>query len=280
MELLNKEQYYKATEVLKEVSFNHLFACAVTEQRIDGLIYTDNSDFPSSFYILHPYGMSLLTGNFKSEEFNNQLVEYLLNKDGLRNQIEWMQVYPEMWNTQLSRLLGNQLLTKKQKDGRGISEVEPIKVDEHTRVNFKFDANKYPKFRSNQSAGQFEIIRTGEEEFRNMLGTVVPKLFWKSASQFLNEGIGFSLRFNGELACTAFSAFINDRQLELGIESASQFRGKGFAMHTCAALIDYCLENRLEPVWSCRLENTASYLLAQKLGFDPISYHPFYKVNV
>ena len=277
---MNKEQYYKAIESLKEVSFNHLFACAVAEQKIDGLIYTDNRDFPTSFYILHPYGMSLLTGNFKNEEFNNQLVEYLLNKDGLRNQIEWMQVYPEMWNTQLSRLLGNQLLTKKQKDGRVISEVEPIKVDEHTRVNFKFDANKYAEFRLNQSAGQFEIIRTGEKEFQNMPGTVVPKLFWQSASQFLNEGIGFSLWFNGELACTAFSAFIDDRQLELGIESATQFRGKGFAMHTCAALIDYCLENRLEPVWSCRLENTASYLLAQKLGFEPVDYHPFYKVNV
>lgn len=280
MELLNKEQYHKAAEALKEVSFNHLFANAVVEQKIAGLIYTDNSDFPSSFYILHPYGMSLLNGNCNNEDFNKQLAEYLLNKGNLRNRAEWMQVYPEDWNTQLSTLLGNQLLTKKQKNEGGFTETDLVKVDEQTRVNFKFEANKYADFRSNQSAGQFEIIRTGEEEFRNMPGTVVPKFFWQSASQFLNEGIGFSLRFNGELACTAFSAFINDRQLELGIESASQFRGKGFAMHTCAALIDYCLENRLEPVWSCRLENTASYLLAQKLGFDPVSYHPFYKVNI
>lgn len=280
MELLNKEQYYKATRALKEVSFDHLFANAVVEQKIDGLIYTDNSDFPTSFYILHPYGMSLLFGNCKNEDFNKQLVGYLLNKDGLRNRAEWMQVYPEMWNTQLSTLLGNQLLTKKQKNEGGFPETDLAKVDEQTRVNFRFDANKYAEFRSKQSTGQFEIIRTGEEEFQNMPGTVVPKFFWQSASQFINEGIGFSLRFNGELACTAFSAFINDRQLELGIESATQFHGKGFAMHTCAALIDYCLENRYEPVWSCRLENTASYLLAQKLGFEPVDYHPFYKMNV
>ena len=280
MELLNKEQYYKAAEALKEVWFNHLFACAVVEQKIDGLIYTDNSDFPSSFYILHPYGMSLLIGNCKNEDFNIQLTEYLLNKDGLRNRAEWMQVYPEMWNAQLSTLLGNQLLTKKQKNEGDFSETDLVKVDEQTRVNFKFNFDKYADYKANQPYEHLEIFRTGEEEFQNMPGTVVPKFFWQSSTQFLNEGIGFSLRFNGELACTAFSAFINDRQLELGIESAPQFRGKGFAMHTCTALIDYCLENRYEPVWACRLENTASYLLAQKLGFEPVQFHPFYKVNV
>lgn len=280
MELLNKDKYYKAASPLKEVSFNHLFARAVVEQKIDGLVYTDNSDFPSSFYIIHPYGMSLLFGNFNNEVFNKQLTEYLLNKDGLRNRIEWMQVYPEDWNAQLITLLGDQLLTKKQKDEGGFPETKITKVEEHTRVNFKFNFDKYGDYKANHPDERLEIFRTGEDEFQNMPGTVVPKYFWQRAAQFLNEGIGFSLRFNGELACTAFSAFINDRQLELGIESAPQFRGKGFAMHTCTALIDYCLENRYEPVWACRLENTASYLLAQKLGFEPIQFHPFYKVNV
>ncbi|MCX6238770.1 MAG: GNAT family N-acetyltransferase [Bacteroidia bacterium] len=280
MKLLDKGHYNKAAILLKEVSFNHLFARAVVEQKIDGLIYTDNTESPTSFYILHPYGMSLLTGNYKNGEFNNQLVEYLLNKDRLRNRIDWIQVYPEGWSDQLSTLLGNQLLTKKQKDEGGFPETELIKAEEHTRVNFKFNLNKYIEYRTSYPVEHYEIFRTGEEEFQNMPGTVVPKFFWRSASQFLNEGIGFSLRFNGELASTAFSAFIDNHQLELGIESSPQFRGKGFAMYTCAALIDYCIVNKYEPVWSCRLENTGSYLLAQKLGFEPIYFHPFYKVNI
>ena len=57
MKLLNKDQYYKAAKPLEDVVFNHLFARAVVEQEIDGLIYTDNSDVPKSFYIVHPYGM-------------------------------------------------------------------------------------------------------------------------------------------------------------------------------------------------------------------------------
>jgi RimJ/RimL family protein N-acetyltransferase len=279
MKLLNKDQYYKAARPLEEVSFNHLFARAVVGQKIDGLIYTDNPESPTSFYVVHPYGLSLLFGNNGNDEFNKQLAGYLLNKDGSRNRTEWMQVYPEDWSAKLSTLLSHKLLTKKQKDESGFRERELAKVEEQTRVNFKFNLDKYIEFRNNYPASQHEIFRTREEEFQNMPGTVVPKYFWQDASQFLNEGVGFSLRFDEELACTAFSAFIDDRQLELGIESVSQFRGKGFAMFSCAALIDYCLEKGYEPVWSCRLENTGSYLLAQKLGFEPVHYHPFYRVD-
>jgi len=280
MKLLNKDQYYKAVKPLEDVVFNHLFARAVVEQKIDGLIYTDNSDAPASFYLVHPYGMSLLFGNDKNEEFNAQLINYLINKNKIRNRTDWMQVYPEDWSARLLTFLGDQLLTKKQKDEGRIPESGLAKVEEQTRVNFKFDPNIYNEFRKSNQVCDAEIFRTQEDEFQNMPGTVVPMYFWQNASQFLNDGVGFSLRFNGELACTAFSAFIDNGQLELGIESAAQFRGKGFAMHTCAALIDYCLENGYEPVWSCRLENTGSYLLAQKLGFVPVHYHPFYKVDI
>ena len=82
-----------------------------------------------------------------------------------------------------------------------------------------------------------------------------------------------------EVACTAFSAFVIDQQLEIGIETADNYRGKGYAIGTCCALIDYCLENDYEPVWGCKLHNTPSYLLAQKLGFVPTIYWPFYRLN-
>lgn len=112
MKLLNKDQYYKVVKPLEDVVFNHLFALAVMEQKVDGLIYTDNLVAPESFYVVHPYGMSLLFGNSKNEEFNAQLINYLINKSKIRNRIEWMQVYPEDWNARLLTSLGDQLLTK------------------------------------------------------------------------------------------------------------------------------------------------------------------------
>lgn len=71
---------------------------------------------------------------------------------------------------------------------------------------------------------------------------------------------------------------MHDNQLEFGIETVDGFRGKGFAFHTASSLIDYCLENNYEPVWACRLENTGSYKLAEKLGFEPTVTLPYYKL--
>lgn len=280
MILIEKEHYYRVAGLLTEVAFNHLFAQAVLEKKIKGVVFVDNYEVPTSFYIVHPYGMSLLSGNCENEEFNKQLVDYLLNIGQTRKRIEWMQVYPTGWSTQLSGLLGNQLLTKEQQNSGVLPDVSSVHVEEQTRVNFKFNLNKYSEFRATLAELNGELRRTGEDEYHNMQGTVVPKFFWQSASQFLEEGIGFSLYVKGELACTSFSSFINEYQLELGIETVPCFRGKGYAIYTCAALIDYCLENGYEPIWSCRLENTGSYLLAQKLCFEPVHFHPFYKVNI
>ena len=115
--------------------------------------------------------------------------------------------------------------------------------------------------------------------FENMNGSVVPKYFWRDAEQFHTQGVGFSLFYDNKLASTAYSAFITKTQLEIGIQTNEIFRGKGFALLTCATLIDYSLAHYLEPVWSCKFENTGSYLLAQKLGFEPIHYHPFYRLK-
>ncbi|MBV5348270.1 GNAT family N-acetyltransferase, partial [bacterium] len=93
------------------------------------------------------------------------------------------------------------------------------------------------------------------------------------------KGKGFTLLHQGQIASTAYSAFVHEGILEIGIETVDGFRGKGFAELTCSALIDHCLESDLVPIWSCRLENTASYELAQKLGFEPILQIPFYRLS-
>jgi RimJ/RimL family protein N-acetyltransferase len=125
-----------------------------------------------------------------------------------------------------------------------------------------------------------QILRTSGQFFEEMKGTVVPASFWKSPDHFIEKGIGFSLFYKGELASTAYSAFILDKQLELGIETREKFRGKGYAYFACSALLDYCVDNDFEPVWACKLENTQSYRLAQKLGFDRVAGIPYYRLGI
>ncbi len=273
---LDSSGYYKAKKPLEEVRINHLFARSVVEKHVPGSIYVDNAKQPETFYIIHPYGQSLLFGNPDNDAYNFELRDYLLNKYKLRNTYEWMQAFPETWNEKITELLGDDLIRfADEKNNNGNR-----KIEENTRVNFRFNPDKYMAFKRTYLTGTYEIIRTDREMYEKIDGKVVPKYFWRDADHFHNSGIGFSLIYNKEIASTAFSSFFHDDQLEIGIETSKDYQGKGLAAYSCSALIDYCLKNNYIPVWSCNLENTGSYKLAQKLGFEQTVIIPYYKLSV
>lgn len=275
MKLLNKEHYYKLAAPLAAVTINNLFARAVIEHKITGTVLVDDTENPSTFYIIHPYCMTLLFGRSDNTTFNLAFKEHALNTHGNRKSFEWMQAFPESWDAVLRSLFEDKLIRSAEntaKKEKGIIEL-------NTRVNFQFSIDKYLEYKNQANNPAKNAVRTDSKIFREMKGSVVPEYFWDSEADFLNHGIGFSVFYNGQLGSTAYSSCILDDQLELGIETVAQFRGKGLAEQSCSALIDYCIEHNYEPVWACRLENTGSYKLAQKLGFIPVKEIPYYRLS-
>jgi GNAT superfamily N-acetyltransferase len=276
MILLEKQHYDRVWEPLQQVSVNTLFARFVVSRQVTGTIYVDQPDLPKTFYIIHPYGMSLLFGHADNSHFNLQLLDYLLNTAKTRSKPEWLQAYPGIWNQRLADLLGDQLVKFSDNPDGSLAG----KVEENTRVNFRFNRDKYHDFRQSLRNEGYHIVRTNRKSFDRMQGTVVPKYFWDNADDFCRQGVGFTMLMGDIPVSTAYSAYITENQLELGIETLPEYRGKGYALHTCSALIDYCMENNFEPVWSCRYENTGSYKLAQELGFEPTVTLPYYRLPV
>ncbi|MBE0655853.1 MAG: GNAT family N-acetyltransferase [Bacteroidales bacterium] len=276
MKLLQPDSYYKVQTPLNKIGINTLFARFVVEKRVKGAVYVDDIERPETFYIVHPYGMSLLFGKTGNDEFNSGFIDYSLNINKTRNRYEWLQVYPDEWNKELLARLGDNLVESEDNKGNTFNK----KIEKNTRVNFKFNKERYLDFRTKYISKEYTIVQTNRELFGKMEGSVVPKYFWNSPEEFLNDGVGFSLIYENKLVSTAYSAFILEKQLELGIETIDMFRGKGFAMYVCSSLIDYCIDNGYEPVWSCRLENIGSYKLAIKLGFEPTLYIPYYRLVV
>jgi len=266
MKLLKNYSRFKEEMIIQlaDVPFNTLFAQAVVEQKIRGDIFVDDNDCPETFYILHPYGMSLLMGKSDNIEFNNAFREYVLNTYRKRNKIEWMQAYSEDWHLVLENMFNNKI---------------PLHVEVDTRVNFKLNKIKYLTSRLCNTDPYIKIIPTSKNDFNKMTGSVIPKFFWNNSEEFMANGAGYSLFYEESLAAMAFSSAVDSNTLELGIETIEQFRGKSFAYKVCSALIDYCLERGLEPVWACKLTNIGSYKLAQKLGFEEVLNTPYYKLN-
>ena len=273
MILLDGSEYCKVEKPLKKVVINNLFARTVIEKHLPGKVYVDSINTPSTFYVIHPYGMSLLFGNPNNDKFNTWFRQYALNVDKSRNKYEWVQVFPDNWDDKFKELFGNDLIN----NSNNSDDIEG-KVELNGRVNFKFNGDAYSVFKQDNIKSAFKIVRTDKESFNNMKGSVVPMHFWTDAESFLKHGVGFSLFCDNELASTAYSAYVHDNFLEIGIETIEEYRGRGLAQSVCSALIDYCLQNNLDPVWSCRLENTASCKLAQKLGFEPVSKRTYYKL--
>jgi RimJ/RimL family protein N-acetyltransferase len=275
MIVLPPSSYSVLKERIKEVTINNLFARAVIEQHVKGIVFVDDLPNPSIVYLVHPYGMSLLWGNCNNIEFNKQLKQYALNQLRNREQHVWMQAYPQGWDNVLAELFGQQMV----KSALNTDNLTSGIIELNTRVNFKFNADNYLKRPKSELANGNVVVETDREVFAQMSGAVVPSKFWDSANDFVRSGKGFTLLHNGNIAATAYSAFVVDNQLEIGIETVEKYRGLGYAETICSHLIDYCLERDLVPVWSCRLENAASYKLAQKLGFEPTVTLPFYRLS-
>ncbi|MNP05611.1 GNAT acetyltransferase [compost metagenome] len=277
---LDKKDYYKALPLLRQVKMNTLFAEVVLNQHISGKVYVDCLDHPRTFYVVHSYGMSLLFGDLGNEAFIDKLYGYVTNQSGIRDQVEWLQADPAgPW----SEVIDSMLLTYNgQLKKRGLlpEEIERKSILRNARVNFSFQRDAYLEAKQNFPKLGETIICTTKEQFMSQTGAVIPRYFWRDEEHFAKEGVGYSLLRDGKIASTSFSSCRTGNQLEIGIETAEDYQGKGYAFSVCSALIDYCLEHDLEPVWACRLENKGSYYLAQKLGFRPTLTLPYYRLPV
>jgi L-amino acid N-acyltransferase YncA len=289
---LTPEHYHKAKQPLAEVAINTLFAEAVVGRETMGKVYADSLEEPRAFLVVHPYGMSLLFGDSDKEDFYEGLKAYLLNDNKVRDRHEWLQAYPEHWYGKLEMLLGERLLLKRSQKADpgnvaasmaagpdGLSKT-PDCVLENGRVNFRFHPDKFKEAVAGRDMKKAAIVPVTLETARAMPGAVTPASFWSVDGNQLRSGIGYSLLEEGLPASMAFAAFHTESQIEIGIETVEASRGKGYAFCVCAALIEYCLEHGLEPVWSCRRENEGSYHLANSLGFEPVLTIPYYRLVV
>jgi len=242
---------------LQALEMNTLFARSVLVQDAPGRAFADSAGSPSAVYVIHGYGMSLLFGDPDRAGAGDRHLSEII--DMRRDGAEWLQVAPEPWAVRFSELPASRT------------------VKQYTRVNFRFSAEAYRARRPRLSGGDHRIARADRSAF-DMPGTVVPRAFWKDADRFLQAGAGFAVMVDGRPASLAFSSFVTSTQLELGIETLEEYRGRGLATLACVALIDHCLARGLEPVWACRLDNTASHRLAEALGFVPVRHLPYFRL--
>jgi len=259
---LNKNQYDILLKPVLDIPFNMLMARSVISGHTDGKIYVDSLENPQTFYIIHPYGMTYLCGDSHNEAFQAALYDYFTQRSFPRKKAEWLQAFPRDW------------------DGFMDSLVEEGIVLLSRRLNFTFNADKFHQVYQQIEPSPYQVISTPTEMLFEISGTVVPKDYWKTPEQFAAIAKAFTVMVDGKPASTAFTSARHDDKLEIGIETKSEYYGKGLGYLACAKLVEYCLDNQLEPIWSCRFDNVGSIKLSQKLGFVETLNMPYYYIPV
>lgn len=133
------------------------------------------------------------------------------------------------------------------------------------RYLFEYTENKSPENPTVPSG--FEIREINSELLAEIHGGIVPSLFWESSENFLKKGKGYCILDGKNAAAWAFSAAVSSSEIDIGVETAENYRGRGLAAAVAKMMIKYAFDVGKSPVWACHCNNAVSKRLTEKIGF-------------
>lgn len=84
----------------------------------------------------------------------------------------------------------------------------------------------------------------------------------------LSTIMGYCLFYEGQNVCEAVAGPLIDGIREMGILTHKDYRRRGYATLTCAALLQACGRLGVQTFWNCNSSNLASVALARRLGYQ------------
>ena len=242
---------------INEIHADQIYIYSMLENRQKGRVFVDNVNDIQNVIFWHYCGFAYVAGNGENEAFNHMLGR-LIQGDYEANQSRFiLAVAEENWKEVLRQLSKSNT------------------IYERTRYQFKFNTQKFMIEDWKVPEG-YELKEIDKDIINKLQGRIIPSFSWESAETFLQKGKGMCLIHNGEIACNAFSAAIGNGQMDIGIETNPNYRGKGLGKIIAAQMVDYALRNGFEPIWGCDSENLGSSSIAQSVGYEKIGEHSMY----
>lgn len=248
---LEKKEYKNVIGLLQNLEENCTFAYGVVLNGLPGRVFVDNMSNPQSCLITCDGGKYMVAGDEGNEDFNNALVDFL--KQPLNHKIYYdFYATSKKWIKLLSkRLVGHSI---------------PL-----GRIIYSYKGGKAPVFKEfyNEFEKGYELKRMDEQLFEQLVTKLDSTCMdqWGSPEAFVSKGIGYCILHEGELASVCYAVVTGGGYAELSIHTMKNYRNKNFALITCSAFIEECLERNLTAIWDAGCDNKPSNKLALKLGF-------------
>ena len=250
-QLLNKEDYNKIAPITDSVEIHCTFAYGVIKSGMPGKIYVDHADSPTCCVVAADAGAYLVAGDEHNESFNKALLDFLGDK---KQHIIYYDLYAtsKEWLDIINNGLGRHV----------------VRLD---RSIYTYCAKTAPAFHKAKNALDegFELKKMDASLAKQYIKSVpLCGSNWGSAEAFVEKGIGYVILHKGEIECICYSGHTGGGYANIGIITNEGHRNKGFALITCSAFIEECLERGITPVWDAGKFNEPSNKLAHKLNFQ------------
>lgn len=256
---LRKEDYDLISHVLGDFICDDIYIASILDG--NGRVFVENKSEVNAAILWHYYGFGYVVGDINSPLIIENLLK-LISSTFEKNQRRFIlfPTTPQWDEVMLELLQKNPQIHKKQ------------------RLMFRFE-NGSLHTSVNMLPENFEFVEIDRTLFDRLKGKVVPENFWSTPNDFLNNGKGFCIIHNDTIVATAFSACIGKGKIDIGVETNSEFMGRGFGTLVASKMVEYALKIGCKPDWGCVSTNIGSAAIAQKLGFTPIGSHNIYSLD-
>ena len=255
---LEQREYRRLRPIFEGLRYN-LVIDSVIDGNTPAWMYVDDVRHPRMAWIWNRQDAILLAGYAGDEALNRALAELIGGKvvsDARRRHIPQLSLhyFPEAWESKIDMILRDRHPEKAQ---RRFYTFDQLQVDWRKQI---------PAGCEMRRIDEALLESTHLEHICAVVGWV--RSFWASSREFAKTGFGFCLLQGDTIVSLCLSVYVSGRHFELGLATAPDYRGQGFATLVAAACVEHCVKNDFTPHWHCWEENLPSVAVAEKVGFE------------
>jgi len=255
---LPQSEYEKVRPLFTGLHLN-LLIDAVVEGNSPGWIWVDDMVNPRTAFMWDRAHCYYLVGSADKVKFNSPLKKFICGKlapEAVANNRSIFKVYytSKDWESRIEAMFGAPSPRKRE---RVLYTLEKLEIPDWR--------DRIPLGLCIKSIDERLLKKTNLENIPAVVGEI--ESCWNSVDDFLKNGFGFCLVDDQAIACWCTAEYVCGKKCGIGIETAKEYRGRGFATLTACAFVDYCIANHMLPHWDSWEGNLPSIAVAEKVGF-------------
>jgi len=239
---------------------------AIINGNYPGRVFVDNTSSPKTAVVWSFSRWAYIEGDYNNPQFKLSIINFIKNiiiPDSGKLDINWFELYANNLPVAISILS---------------DALSNFNCTFHYESTYELNKSKYRSFRSNYQYPEGLITEKIDMPLISSKFKESPFVSDQFKSQFT---VAFALKSGDKILSQCISnGFVKDNDFMVGVDTFDQGnRCKGYATAVSVSLLDYCLENDLNPLWETTEDNIASQRLAEKLGYVKGEIYPVYGIE-